>query len=392
MPPDHPRSVHTLLVHGDAGIDPDSSIAPPIYPSVTYRAASADEFREMANRARHPRFYARYGSPTHERVEKLLAQLEGAEAALLFASGMAAISSAVLSQVRAGDHVVAQRSHYMGTTQLVSSVLARFGIEASIVDQTDPAAFEAAVRPQTRLILLESPSNPLLQLTDLAAVAAMAKSRGIRTIADNTFATPINQRPLELGVDMVVHSGTKYLGGHHDLLAGAVAGPRDCIERAWEMSIVLGGNLGAFDAWLLLRGMRTLALRIERQNETAAALARHLHAHPGVAAVHYPGLPSHPQHSLAARQMRGCGAVLAFVPAGGERAAQDVMQRLALFAQAVSLGGIESLAMHAATTWSGTLNAEQTRAAGLDPGLIRLSVGLEETADLIADVDQALAN
>jgi cystathionine beta-lyase/cystathionine gamma-synthase len=392
MSSDNPPSLHTLLVHGDAGIDADSSIAPPVYPSVTYRAASAEEFRAMATSARHPRFYARYGSPTHQRVERLLAQLEGAEAALLFASGMAAISSAVLAQLRAGDHVVAQRSHYMGTTQLVSSVLTRFGVEASIVDQTDPAAFEAALRPQTRLILLESPSNPLLQLTDLAAIAAMARRRGIRTIADNTFATPVNQRPLELGVDVVVHSATKYLGGHHDLLAGVVAGPRDCVERAWEMSIVLGGNLGAFEAWLLLRGMRTLALRVERQNQTALALARHLQGHRAVAAVHYPGLASHPQHALAARQMRGYGAVLAFVPAGGERAAQRVMQRLELFAQAVSLGGIESLAMHAATTWSGTLSEEQTRAAGLDPGLIRLSVGLEEADDLVADLDRALAD
>ena len=386
-----PSNPHTLLVHGDAGIDSDSSVAPPVYPSVTYRARSADEFRAMATEPRHPRFYARYGTPTHERVERLLAQLEGAEASLLLASGMAAIASAVLSQVRAGDHIVAQRSHYMGTTQLVGSVLARFGVESSIVDQTDPAAFEAALRPQTRLILVESPSNPLLQLTDLAAVAAIAKRRGICTIADNTFATPINQRPLALGIDMVVHSATKYLGGHHDLLAGVITGPQACIERAWEMSIVLGGNLGAFEAWLLLRGLRTLALRVERQNETASAIARHLHAHPAVAAVHYPGLPSHPQHALSIRQMRGSGAVLAFVPAGGNPAAERCMQRLQLFAQAVSLGGIESLAMHAATTWSGTLTEEQVRTAGLDPALIRLSVGLEEAADLIADLDQALA-
>jgi len=386
----HPPALHTLLVHGDAGLDADSSIAPPIYPSVTYRADSAEDFRAMATEARHPRFYARYGSPTHARVEKLLCVLEGAEAALVFASGMAAISSAVLSLVKAGDHIIAQRSHYMGTTQLVGSVLARFGVEATIVDQTDPAAFESAVRPETRLILLESPSNPLLQLTDLAAVAAIARQRGIRTLADNTFATPINQRPLDLGVDMVVHSATKFLGGHHDLLAGVLAGPGDAIARAWEMSIVLGGNLGAFEAWLLLRGLRTLGLRVERQNATALAVAQHLERHPAVARVHYPGLASHPQHALAARQMRGGGGVLSVVLREGAQAAQRFMQGTRLFTHAVSLGGIEALAMHAATTWSGTLSEEQVRASGLDPGLIRLSVGLEDAADLIADLDRAL--
>jgi methionine-gamma-lyase len=279
----------------------------------------------------------------------------------------------------------------MGTTQLVGSVLARFGVESSVVDQTDPAAFEAALRPNTRLVLLESPSNPLLQLTDLAAVAALARERGIATLADNTFAPPINQRPLDLGVDMVVHSATKFLGGHHDLLAGVVAGRREALERAWEMSIVLGGNLGAFEAWLLLRGLRTLALRVERQNATAQALAEHLVQHPAVAAVHYPGLTSHPQHALARRQMRGCGGVLSVVLRGGASSAQVFMQRTRLFTQAVSLGGIESLAMHAATTWSGTLGEEQMRAAGVDPGLVRLSVGLEDAADLIADLDQALS-
>ena len=391
MPHDRPpHAAHTLLVHADAELDPDSSIAPPVYPSVTYRARDAEEFRAMATEARHPRFYARYGTPTHARVEKVVAELEGAEAALVTASGMAAISCAVLSQVRAGDHVVAQRSHYMGTTQLVENVLARFGVEATIVDQTDTAQFEAALRPNTRLVLLESPSNPLLQLTDLAAVAALARSRGIATLADNTFATPINQRPLDLGVDIVVHSATKFLGDHHDLLAGVIAGSREAIERAWELSIVLGGNLGAFEAWLLLRGLRTLGVRVDRQNATALAVAEHLERHPAIARVHYPGLASHPQHALARAQMRGFGGVVAIVLRGGMKAAQAFMQRTRLFAQAVSLGGIESLAMHAATTWSGTLTEEQTRASGVDPGLVRLSVGLEDAADLIADLDQAL--
>ena len=385
-----PDALATLLVHADAGIEPDTSVAPPIYPSVTYRADSAAQFREMATEPRHSRFYARYGSPTHERVETLLALIEGAESALLLGSGMAALSCSVLALLQAGDHIVAQRSHYMGTTQLVSRLLSRYSVSSTIVDQADTAAFERALRPETKLILLETPSNPLLQLTDLEAVARLGKSRGITTLADNTFATPINQNPIRLGVDLVVHSATKFLGGHHDLLAGAVMGTRKSIERIWETSIVLGSNLGAFETWLLLRGLRTLSLRVERQNATALAVARFLQAHPSVAVAHYPGLESHPQHALARSQMKGYGGVMSFVVRGGRDAALAFMERLRLFTQAVSLGGIEALAMHAATTWSGTLTEEQTRASGIDPGLVRLSVGLEDPDDLIADLDQAL--
>jgi len=390
--PDAPDSSlrHTALIHGDAGLDPDSSIAPPIYPSVTYRGTTAEQFQKMASVPRHSRFYTRYGSPTHERVEAILSKIEGAEAALLLASGMAAISTAVLAQVQAGDHVVAQRSHYMGTTQLVTRVLAQFGVTSTSVDQSDPGAFESAITAKTRLILVESPSNPLLALTDLSAVAKFARARGITTLADNTFATPINTRPLAHGIDLVVHSATKFLGGHHDLLAGVVAGPRATIERIWEMSIVLGGNLGSFEAWLLLRGLRTLGLRVERQNATALSVARFLETHPKVARAHYPGLESHPQHTLARAQMHGFGGVLSFVVRGGIKAAPNFMRRLKVFTQAVSLGGIESLAMHAATVWAGTLSEEQMRASGVDPGLIRLSLGLEDPADLIADLDQAL--
>jgi len=385
-----PSSLATRLVHADSGIEPDTSVAPPIYPSVTYRADSAQQFRDMATEARHPRFYARYGSPTHARVEKVLAEIEVAEAALLFASGMGAISGAVLALLQTGDHVVAQRSHYMGTSQLVSSLLTNYGVTSTIVDQADTEAFARALRPQTKLILTESPSNPLLQLTDLRAIATLARSHGVLTLADNTFATPVNQNPIALGIDLVVHSATKFLGGHHDLLAGAVVGPSALIERIWETSIVLGSNLGAFETWLLLRGLRTLSLRVERQNVTALKVAQYLEAHSAVSTVHYPGLGSHPQHALAARQMRGYGGVLSFSLRGGRDAALDFMQGLKLFTQAVSLGGIEALAMHAATTWSGTLTEEQTRASGIDPGLVRLSVGLEDDADLIADLDQAL--
>lgn len=388
--PDTPP-LNTLLLHGDAGLDDDGALAPPIHPSATFRARDAAEFRDMATRPRHPRFYVRYGSPTHARVEALIARLEQAESALAVASGMAAMSSAVLALVSAGDHVVAQRSHYMGTSSLVGSVLPRLGVTTTTVEQDDPAAFERALTPRTRLILLESPSNPLLRMTDLAAVARIARDRGVITIADNTFATPVNQRPIALGVDLVVHSATKFLGGHHDLIAGAVAGPAALVERVWETVIVLGGTLGAFEAWLLLRGLRTLGLRVARQNATALTVARHLEAHPAVASVHYPGLASHPGHALARAQMSGYGGVLSVVLRDGMEAAQRFMQRLELFAQAVSLGGVESLAMHAATVWAGTLTESQAREAGVEPGLVRLSIGLEEPGDLIRDLDRALA-
>jgi len=380
----------TWLQHGDA--DPhDSAIAPPIHLSATFRARDAAEFAEMAGAPRHPRYYTRYGNPTTERVAGLIAGLEAAPAALMTASGMGAISAAVLACVKAGDHVVAQTNHYMGTTRLLTDLLPRFGVTVSLVDQTDVGAIAAAITDQTRLIVVETPVNPTLALTDLAAVAELARARGVVTLADNTFASPLNQRPRDFGIDLVVHSATKYLGGHHDLTAGVVAGDVDRIERVWNDAIVLGAVLSPHDAWLLLRGLRTLAVRVERINRNALQLAQALSEMPGVAAVHYPGLASHPQHALACRQMRGgFGGVMAVQVGGGYRETERVMTRLRLFAQAVSLGGVESLAVHAAAMWAGSLDDAALTAAGIAPNLIRVSVGLESAQDLIADWRQAL--
>ncbi len=382
--------IETLLQHGDAAADDDSAVVPPIHLSATFRARDAADFSDMASRPRHPRYYTRYGNPTHERVARLIARLEGGEQCLLAASGMGAISAALLGLLKAGDHVVAQTNHYMGTSKLVGELLPRFGVSSTCVDQTRGDQFAAAITPRTRLIMVETPANPTLALTDLAAVAALAKERGILTVCDNTFASPLNQQPLALGIDVVVHSATKYLGGHHDLTAGAVVASTALIDRIWDSSIVLGSVAGPFDAWLLLRGMRTLAVRIERANATAGAVARFLQAHPGVEAVHYPGLESHPQHALARAQMRGFGGTMAIAVRGGYRDAERVMQRLKVFTQAVSLGGVESLAAHAAAMWAGSLSDAQLREAGIQPNLIRLSVGLEHERDLIDDLDQAL--
>jgi cystathionine beta-lyase/cystathionine gamma-synthase len=385
-----PGRTGTLLQHGDALPGDDSSVAPPIHPSATFSAADAADFADMAGRPMHARYYTRYGNPTLERTARLVAALEGAEAGLLAASGMGAISAVMIGLLRAGDHVVAQTNHYMGTTRLLSELLPRYGVRVTFVDQTRVDAFEAAIEPATRLLMIETPVNPTLALTDIAAVCALAKGRGILTVADNTFASPINQRPIALGADVVVHSATKYLGGHHDLTAGAIVASAATVERIWQTAIVLGSVLAPHDAWLLLRGMRTLAVRVERANASAMRIATFLEAHAGVARVHYPGLASHPQHALAVRQMRGFGGVVAVRVAGGYREAERVMSRLSLFTQAVSLGGVESLVAHAAAMWAGTLSDDAMREAGIEPDLIRLSVGLEDVDDLIEDLDRAL--
>ncbi|WHZ09746.1 MAG: aminotransferase class I/II-fold pyridoxal phosphate-dependent enzyme [Burkholderiaceae bacterium] len=380
----------TRVLHGDAGLSSDSALVPPIHYSATFKADDPRTFADMANTPRHRRFYSRYGNPTHEHAAALLAQLEGTETALLTASGMAAISTTVLALVAAGDHVIAQGRHYMSTTKLFEEVLVRFGVQVSIVEQSDTEAFRAALRPNTKLIMVESPVNPTLVLTDLAAVAALARPRGILTLADNTFASPLNQRPHALGIDIVLHSATKYLGGHHDLTAGAICCSGELAEKIWRMHVTLGGVLSPMDAWLLLRGLRTLPLRVERINANALALARWLEEQPQVERVYYPGLESHPQHALARRQMSGFGAVIAFALRGGFDATSRFVASLAVATHAVSLGGVDSLIVHTAAMWAGTMSEAQMLAAGIAPNFVRMSVGVEHIDDLKADMARAL--
>ena len=388
--PEPGQRPETLLVHADRHLAADNALAPPIQPSVTWAAHDAAEFADMASRPRHQRFYTRYGNPTHERAAHLIATLEGAQAALMTASGMGAISAVAIGLLKAGDLAVCQTSHYMGTTKLFTEVLPRFGVRTQVVEQADTEALVAAVGDGARLVMVETPVNPTMAITDLAAVARAARAAGAISVADNTFASPINQRPLAHGIDLVVHSATKYLGGHHDLVAGAVAGNAELVERVWDAAIVLGATLGAFDAWLLLRGLRTLPMRVARANENAMAVAQYLERHPMVEAVHYPGLESHPQHALAAAQMSGFGGVLSVQIRGGYEPAARFVSRLRLFTNAVSLGGIESLAVHAAAMWAGTLDDEQMAAAGVVPNLVRLACGIEATEDLLEDLGQAL--
>ena len=367
----------SLLVSGE--------LAPAIHPASTFKASDPEEFARMASEPRHPRFYTRYGNPTHREAEALIAAAEGAETAQLFASGMAAVSAAVLTFCGQGDHLVLQRVHYGGVTSMASELLPRLGIEVTAVDQRDTEALVQAIRPNTKVVLLETPSNPLLYLTDLRRVTG----HGPVTIVDSTLASPVNQRPLDLGADLVMHSATKYLGGHSDLVGGVIAGSNELLERIWQTTLLLGATSSAFDAWLLTRGLRTLQLRVQRANATAQRIAEALEQQVG--AVHYPGLASHPQHELAKQQMPGgYGGVLSFEVADYETS-DRVIRTVKRFALAASLGGVHSLITHPAAMLSGVLTPEQLAAAGVSPGLIRLAIGLEPPAELIDDLTSALA-
>lgn len=391
-----PLSPDTLCAQGaPAHAGDDSALVPPIVYSATFAARDAAEFAAMASQPRHARYYTRYGNPLHEQVAAQLVALEGAEAgthdALVTASGMGAVSLVLLGLLKAGDHVVAQTNHYMGSAKHFSELLPRFGVRCTLVDQTDLGGWQRAIVPGTRLVVTETPVNPTCALTDLAAVATLARAHGALTVCDNTFASPINQQPLAHGVDLVVHSATKYLGGHHDITAGAVVASRALIDQLWATQICLGATLSPMDAWLLLRGLRTLALRVREHNASALALARWLEQQPKIERVFYPGLESHPQHALARRQMKGFGGVMNIAVRGGYDAASRFVHALTLPRQAVSLGGVESLVVHAAAMWRGTMNDEQMRVAGVAPNAVRLSVGIEGVKDLQADLEQALA-
>jgi methionine-gamma-lyase len=385
-----PEGLQTRVTHGDSELNATHALVPPIWQTSTFGADSPEHFVELVGTTHPAEFYTRYGNPTHAQVERVVSTLEGGEAALVAGSGMGAIFTAIMCLLEKGDHVVAQRGHYGGTSSLLENLLPRWGMEYTRVDQTDPEEFARAVRPNTKLIYTETPTNPLMTLTDLRAVAEIARTRGVVTMCDNTFATPANQRPIELGIDVVVHSATKYIGGHHDVTAGIIVGAREFIARAWKFSIVAGASLSPFDSWLLLRSLRTLGLRVERHNRNALALARFLESHAKVERVNYPGLESHPQHELARRQMSGYTGVMSVELRGGYEAAEKLITSLKLGKYAASLGGYETLLVHPAAMWAKALTAEQRRAMNLGDSLVRVSVGLEDERDLVRDFTQAL--
>jgi cystathionine gamma-lyase len=380
-----PQQMATRCIHAGATGDPATgAVMPPIHTSVTYHQEALGKTRGYV--------YTRAANPTRDAVERCVAELEGGERALAFASGMAAAATA-LELLDAGAHLIAPADGYGGTFRILSEVRPRSaGLQVSFVDCSDLAAVEAAIRPDTRMLWLETPTNPLLRIHDLPAAAALARARGILTVVDNTFATPVFQRPIELGCDIVMHSATKYLGGHSDVLGGfLVTATAELGARVHLLRSMAGGVASPFDSYLLLRGIKTLALRMERHAANAQGVAEFLDRHPRVERVYYPGLPSHPQHALAKQQMSGFGGMVSFDIRGGAPAARAFLESLRIFTLAESLGGVESLAGYPDTMSHSAMPEAQRRAAGIGAGLVRLSVGIEGLQDLLADLEQALA-
>lgn len=386
------RGFTTTAVHGGQIPDANKSVVVPIYQTATFKYDTVEEGARLGAESGPGYFYSRWANPTTDLFEQKVALLEGAEGALATSSGMAAIATAVVGLLKAGDHVIAPKAVYQATFQLLSDVLPRYGVEATFLDDPDVSAYERALRPGTRLLYIETPNNPLLGVIDIEGVVALARAHGARTVADNTFATPYNQRPLSLGVDLVCHSATKYLGGHHDVTAGVIVGSRDMLRSCVKTMRIFGGVLDPFAAFLLVRGVATLGLRVARHNANALTLAKHLGAHPKVARVHYPGLPGHPRHEIAARQMPGgFGGMMSIEVKGDVATGARCVEALRVAKLAVSLGGISTLVTHPASTTSVNMPREVRLAAGISDGLIRISVGIEDVEDLIADFDQALA-
>jgi cystathionine gamma-lyase len=383
MAPSEDLGFDTLAVHAGQSPDPATgAVMTPVYLTSTY----AQEWPE-----KHKGYdYARTVHPTREALQKNLAALEGAKFGLCFASGMAATST-VIQALSAGDHVVCGNDLYGGTYRVFTKVFARFGVKFSFVDTTDLKAVEAAFTPETKLVWIETPSNPLLKITDIRALSKLAHDRKAKLAVDNTFASPALQCPLALGADLVVHSMTKYLGGHSDVVGGAILTSDEALHKELKfLQNAVGAVPGPLDCFLVLRGTKTLSLRVARHNENAMKVAKHLLSHPEVARVHYPGLPTHPGHELAKAQMKGFGGMISFELKGDLERAKRMISSCEVFTLAESLGGVESLIGHPASMTHGSIPREERLKAGLADGLIRLSVGIEDAADLIADLDRAI--
>ena len=382
----HPE---TQAVRG--GIDLSKKNGPLVTPIFQTSTFEVTDNEQQLRATPTDMFYTRYGNPTHTVVESRIAELEGADAALLFASGMNAITTTILSLVKGGDHIVAQEDIYGGVTKFLTSWLSRLGVETTFVETGNFEQHAKAIRPNTRLLYLESPTNPTLKVIDLRKASALAKQHNLISLIDSTFATPINQRPTEFGIDLVLHSGTKFFAGHTDLICGAVAGRKDLIDIIKSTRTTLGGVMDTHAAWLMLRGIKTLAVRVQRQNESALRVAEHLAQSPKVKRVYYPFVEGHPQRALAMELMKGGGGVLSFEVDGTAQDARQVAESLELFTLAPSLGGVDSLVSIPVLTSHAMISAEHRRKMGVTDQMIRLSVGIENVDDLIADLDHALA-
>ena len=395
-----PDSVHasTQAVHGGtARRKPHHALTTPIFQTATYTFASTAEVLEFvtahdAGRPTGREEYSRYGNPTVNAVERKLAALDGGDDAVLYASGMAAITSVLLASLPTGGHIVMTDDCYRRTRQFCETYLSRLGIQTTIVPMGDYHALEAAIHPgKTRYIISESPTNPYLRVADLKRIAEIARQNRVLTLIDSTFATPVNQRPLEWGIDLVVHSATKYLAGHNDLLAGVVVGRSGLIQALREARGVLGSVVDPQNAFLLERGLKTLALRVGQQNATAQAVAEYLEQHPKVERVWYPGLPSHPDHEVATAQMSGFGGVVSFEVTGTLEDTSRFIDALRIPYISPSLGGVESLVIQPAIITYHDLSAEERAALGIKDNLVRFSIGIEDVNDILEDLEQALA-
>lgn len=393
MTPNQPAGFATRAIH--LGYDPqdnEGALTPPLHLTSTFAFETAEQGAALFAGEAQGHIYSRISNPTLDLLERRTAALEGAEAGLALASGMGAITSVLWTLLSPGDEVITDETLYGCTFSFLRHGLEKFGITVTHVDLTDPTALEAAISSRTQIVYFETPANPNMRLVDIAAICTIARKHDARTVVDNTYATPVLTRPIELGADIVVHSATKYMGGHGDLVGGLAVGRAEDIGevRVIGMKDMTGAVMAPFNAMLVLRGLKTLKLRMERHCENAMEVANMLERHPAVSTVHYPGLESFPQHALARRQMPGYGGMIAFELKDGLEAGRAMMNRLQLIRRAVSLGDAESLIQHPASMTHSTYTAEERAAHGITEGLIRLSVGLEEVEDIIADLKEAL--
>jgi cystathionine beta-lyase/cystathionine gamma-synthase len=376
--------IETRLIHaGEPTPRIAGAVTMPVFQSSTFVYEGAESYHDV-------RYIRLNNTPNHTALAGKLASIEGGEAAVVAASGMAAISTSLLALLRAGDHILVQRDTYGGTHDFITQDLSRFGVEHTFVDGADPASWQRALRPSTRLLYVESLSNPLVTVADLDAAPAFCRAHGLVSIVDSTFASPVNIRPIERGFDLVLHSATKYLNGHSDIVAGVVVGRRELVEKIKHELDHLGGSLDPHACFLLQRGLKTLALRVRHQNDSALVLASWLEKHPSVRRVHYPFLPSHPHHDRARSLLSGAGGVVSFELEGGVEAAQRLISRVSIAIHAPSLGGVETLITRPATTSHAGLSPEDRAARGISDALVRVSIGLEAIEDLIRDFSHAL--
>lgn len=374
------QGINTICTHAGELEDKEfKGAVSPLYMSTSYAFEGVEE-------KRYPRYF---NTPNQRALAKKMAALEHGEAALIFGSGMAAVSTSILAFVHKGDHVVLQQTLYGGTSNLVVEEFEKFGVEYTITKDLELSTFEAAIRENTTAIYIETPSNPLLTITDIRGVASLAKKHGLVSMIDNTFASPVNQNPIDLGIDIVIHSATKYMGGHSDILAGTVISSEENIEKIWQMAKNLGGSLSDYTVWLLERSLKTMGLRVKAQNENAQKLAEFLEGHSHISRVYYPGLTSHPDHELAKSQMKGFGGMISFELKEGLDSSQ-FQKTLKLIKSSMSLAGVESTILSPALTSHALLSPEERESQGIKDDLLRFSVGIEEAEDLIEDIEQAL--